>query len=314
MHENSNLEHMVTMSGNSRRVFLRGLATVGGVKEASSVGALEATRSIDFTPRVQPPLFFAPNALKPMISARTGNFHYNKHHKSYFTNIDKLVEDSDMAHAPIEGLSSASAGRPNSKALFNNAAQYRNHNLNWQSLSPIPTRHSPLLTAAIQRDFISQSALIEELAKTTSTQSGTGWGDGAKLKVGSTSSAGNPLTDHRDKAHVAPLFGNGLGYAKTFVSPDTVAVLAIDRQGHLWPAPAVRFRSARLVPFGARGIRAEQQIRYSDLGQQDKRLLISPRLLRLCQDLQPGPWCRAAFTSSWYHRSVRIEACGRAGC
>lgn len=40
--------------------------------------------------------------------------------------------------------------------------------------------------------------------------------------------------DPRDKAHVAPLFGDAAVYAKDLcVSPDAVAVLVIDRQGHV---------------------------------------------------------------------------------
>jgi hypothetical protein len=40
--------------------------------------------------------------------------------------------------------------------------------------------------------------------------------------------------DPRDKAHVAPLFGDAAIYAKDFgISPDAVAVLVIDREGHV---------------------------------------------------------------------------------
>jgi Fe-Mn family superoxide dismutase len=167
--------------------------------DANPVRALEATRSIDSSPRVQPPLPFAPNALEPVISARTVDFHYNKHHKSYFTNLDKLVAGTDMAQAPLEDLILASAGHPERKAVFNNSAQAWNHNLYWQSLSPTPTTPSPALAAAVQRDFGSQSALLDELAKTTIGQFGSGWGwlvlDGAKLKVVATSNAENPMTE-----------------------------------------------------------------------------------------------------------------------
>lgn len=188
------------MPANSRRVFLQGMAAAGSLMlDAGPARALEATRSIDLSPRVQPPLPFAPNALEPVISARTVDFHYNKHHKSYFTNLDKLVAGTDMAQAPLEDLILASAGRPDIKAVFNNAAQAWNHNLYWQSLSPTLTAPSSTLAAAIQRDFGSHGALLAELAKTTIGQFGSGWGwfvlDGAKLKVVSTSNAENPLTE-----------------------------------------------------------------------------------------------------------------------
>jgi Fe-Mn family superoxide dismutase len=187
------------MPANSRRVFLQGMAVAGSLMlDTGPVRALEATRSIDSSPRVQPPLPFAPNALEPVISVSTVDFHYNKHHKSYFTNLDKLVAGTDLAQAPLEDLIFASAGQPDRMALFNNAAQAWNHNLYWQSLSPTPTTPSPNLAAAIQRDFGSQGALLDELAKTTIGQFGSGWGwlvlDGAKLKVVATSNAENPMT------------------------------------------------------------------------------------------------------------------------
>ena len=188
------------MSGNSRRDFLQTAAAAGSLIFATSPAiATEASISIDYSPRIQPPLPFAPGALEPVISARTVDFHYNKHHKSYFTNLEKLVAGTDMAGATLEDLILSSAARADRKAIFNNASQAWNHNLYWQSLSPTPTTPSAALSAAIAHDFGSQTALLEELAKVTTGEFGSGWGwlvlDAGRLRVVATSNAGNPLTE-----------------------------------------------------------------------------------------------------------------------
>jgi Fe-Mn family superoxide dismutase len=187
------------MISNSRRDFMQGLAIAGGtVLLASSASGTEAAPAIDRSSLVQPPLPFAPNALEPVISARTVDIHYNKHHAGYFTNLGKLVIGTDLAKATLEDIILGSAGHADRKALFNNAAQAWNHNLYWQSLSPTPTAPSPALAAAIQRDFGSQDALNAELAKAAISDFGSGWAwlalDSGKLRVVATSNAENPMT------------------------------------------------------------------------------------------------------------------------
>ena len=39
-----------------------------------------------------PALPYAPDALEPVISARTIEFHYGKHHNTYVVNLNKLIE------------------------------------------------------------------------------------------------------------------------------------------------------------------------------------------------------------------------------
>jgi Superoxide dismutase len=49
-----------------------------------------------------PELPYARNALAPLISEQTFDFHYGKHHQAYVTNLNKLLEGHDWADAPLE--------------------------------------------------------------------------------------------------------------------------------------------------------------------------------------------------------------------
>ena len=188
------------MDTTNRHEVLRAAVAVGGVAlTASAAPVRAASRAMGQSPQVQPPLTYAPDALAPAISARTVDFHYNKHHKGYFTNLAKLVAGTAWAQASLETIILATAGKAEARATFNNAAQALNHNLYWQSLTPGGSAPSDGLSAAIVRDFGTRAALEAELAKAATGQFGSGWGwlaaDGDKLKVVATSNAGTPLTD-----------------------------------------------------------------------------------------------------------------------
>jgi Fe-Mn family superoxide dismutase len=186
------------MENSNRREVLRAAVGVGGLALAGLAAPAQADAAMPASPQVQPPLPYAPDALAPAISARTVDFHYNKHHKGYFTNLAKLVAGTPLAQASLETIIMTSAGKPESRAIFNNAAQALNHNLYWQSLTPKPAGPSDALAAAIARDFGTRAALEAELAKAAAGQFGSGWAwlaaGGGKLKVLATSNADTPLT------------------------------------------------------------------------------------------------------------------------
>ena len=187
------------METTNRRDILRAAVAVGGVALAAGAApARAATATIGRSPQTQPPLPYAPDALAPAISARTVDFHYNKHHKGYFTNLAKLVAGSPLATATLEEVVLATADKVDARAIFNNAAQAPNHNLYWQSLTPGGSAPSDVLLAAIARDFGSKTALEAELAKAATSQFGSGWAwlaaKAGKLTVVATSNAGTPVT------------------------------------------------------------------------------------------------------------------------
>ncbi|MFZ6799531.1 superoxide dismutase [Undibacterium sp. Di24W] len=151
------------------------------------------------TPLVLPALPYADNALDPVISANTIGFHYGKHHKAYFDNLNKLIAGSELAEQPLSKIVTASANQADKVAIFNNAAQAWNHSFYWQSLKPQGGGMPPnALKQKIEASFGSVEACKKELASAATSQFGSGWAwlvaEGDQLKVIKTGNADTPLT------------------------------------------------------------------------------------------------------------------------
>lgn len=147
---------------------------------------------------VLPPLPYADNALDPVISANTVGFHYGKHHKGYFDNLNKLVAGTEFADLPLEQIIAKTAGKAEKSAIFNNAAQTWNHTFYWRSLKPRGGGEPPsVLKQKIEASFGALDACKKELATAAMAQFGSGWVwlalDGDKLKVLKTGNADVPL-------------------------------------------------------------------------------------------------------------------------
>ncbi len=95
------------------------------------------------------PLPYAMDALAPHLTKETLEFHYEKHHQTYMTNLKKLLEGKPEADKSLEEIIKTSTG-----GVFNNAAQVWNHDFYWKSMKPNgggePTG---ALADAIKRDF-----------------------------------------------------------------------------------------------------------------------------------------------------------------
>ena len=70
----------------------------------------------------KPQLPYAEDALEPVISRRTIEFHYGKHEQAYIDNLNKLIEGTEFAELPLEDVIHDAKG-----PLFNNASQAWNH-------------------------------------------------------------------------------------------------------------------------------------------------------------------------------------------
>ncbi len=79
----------------------------------------------------QPQLPYANDALEPVISRRTVDFHYGKHEKTYIDNLNALLEGTEFEELPLEEIIRDSKG-----AMFNNASQAWNHIFYFFSFSP----------------------------------------------------------------------------------------------------------------------------------------------------------------------------------
>ena len=116
-----------------------------------------------------PPLPFKEDALAPAISAETIAHHYGKHHKTYAEKAKALFDRAPVPGETLEDIMRAAANDPAKMELFNNAAQFLNHNHYWRSLSPEGGAPSAALAAQIQADFGGlgpvKAALIDKAVK-----------------------------------------------------------------------------------------------------------------------------------------------------
>jgi Fe-Mn family superoxide dismutase len=149
--------------------------------------------------QVLPFLPYAENALEPVISAKTIGFHYGKHHKGYVDNLKNLVAGTRFADMTLEKIMSETAGKSDSTAIFNNAAQAWNHSFYWQSLKPKGGGEpAAVLKKKIEVSFGSLDACRKELTTAAMAQFGSGWVwlvlDSDMLKVVKTANAEVPMT------------------------------------------------------------------------------------------------------------------------
>lgn len=74
---------------------------------------------------------YAADALAPVISKETIEFHHGKHLQAYVNNLNNLIPGTKFENAPLEQIVAESDG-----AIFNNAGQILNHNLYFTQFSP----------------------------------------------------------------------------------------------------------------------------------------------------------------------------------
>jgi Fe-Mn family superoxide dismutase len=146
-----------------------------------------------------PALPYERNALQPVISENTLNFHYGKHHQTYVDTLNKLIVGTEFADMPLEKIVKATAGESDHTAIFNNAAQAWNHSFYWRSLKPNGGGEPPVaLKRLMEASFGGVGDCKKALAEAAVKQFGSGWAwlvqDGEKLKILKTDNANTPLT------------------------------------------------------------------------------------------------------------------------
>lgn len=144
----------------------------------------------------QPKLPYAPDALAPAISQETVNFHYGKHEKAYIDNLNRLVEGTDYADAPLEEIIKTSEG-----PLFNNASQAWNHIFYFFQFSPVGKRAPEgNLKEKIESTFGSLEDFKKKFEEAGATVFGSGWvwlscDEDGNLFLTQSQNAGNPMTE-----------------------------------------------------------------------------------------------------------------------
>jgi superoxide dismutase, Fe-Mn family len=146
-----------------------------------------------------PPLPYPKTALEPHMSAKTLEFHHDKHHKAYVDTLNKLVHGTPLEQKPLEEIIRATAKDDAKASIFNNAAQVWNHSFFWHSMSPKGGgKPAGEIAQALERSFGGYDTFRKQFAEACVTQFGSGWGwlvrERDALKIIKTPNAVNPLS------------------------------------------------------------------------------------------------------------------------
>ncbi|SDU40704.1 superoxide dismutase [Desulfobacula phenolica] len=147
---------------------------------------------------ILPDLPYEKYALEPHISAKTLSFHYGKHHNAYVSNLNKLIEETDLKKETLADIIKKTVNNADTIGIFNNAAQVWNHTFYWKSMKPncggLPTGD---IAAKINADFGGYENFIEQLKNAGLTQFGSGWAwlvmKDNTLEIMKTSNADTPI-------------------------------------------------------------------------------------------------------------------------
>ncbi len=151
-------------------------------------------------PFVLPELPYGPDALKPVLSRETLDYHHGKHLQAYVNTLNTLVEGTGYAGMNLEEIVRKAPVGP----LFNNAGQVLNHTLYFEQFHTVGSEGtgSPKgkLKDAIRDFFGSFEGFAKEMASASVGLFGSGWvwlaqdGQG-RLTIVQCPNAGNPVTE-----------------------------------------------------------------------------------------------------------------------
>jgi Fe-Mn family superoxide dismutase len=138
---------------------------------------------------------YAVEALEPVISKQTLEFHHGKHLAGYVNNLNGLLPGSGFEEMTLEEIVCKATG-----GILNNAGQILNHNLYFGQFCAPKAGNAPTgkLAEAITRDFGSFEAFKEAFQKAGTTLFGSGWvwlsaDKEGKLVITQEANAANPV-------------------------------------------------------------------------------------------------------------------------
>lgn len=159
---------------------------------------------------VLPSLPFATNALAARgMCQETLELHHDKHHHTYVVNLNGLIDkQTALQGKSLEELVKLSYNNHDLMSVFNNAGQVWNHNVFWESLSPIGGGIPGSLEKKLREDFGSVDKFKEIFKASALGQFGSGWtwlvlGNDGKLTVTKTANANSPLATGDGKVLLA---------------------------------------------------------------------------------------------------------------
>ena len=120
-----------------------------------------------------PELPYALDALAPVLSKETLEYHYGKHQQAYINNLNGLIAGTEFEDMSVEEIIVRSDG-----GMYNNAAQAYNHTFYWYGMAPkkdgenLPSGQIGSAIAEAFGDFETFKAQFSEIAL---KHFGSGW-------------------------------------------------------------------------------------------------------------------------------------------
>ena len=152
-----------------------------------------------------PVLPYAENALEPVISQQTINFHYGKHLQNYVNTLNALIEGSELEGQAIETIVAKAPEGP----IFNNAGQVLNHAIYFLQFQAPTSNNAPTgrLAEAIDAAFGSFDEFKKQFHQAALTVFGSGWAwlsqdAEGKLVITKEANGSNPV-----RHGLTPLYG-----------------------------------------------------------------------------------------------------------
>ncbi len=143
----------------------------------------------------QPKLPYTPDALAPVISQNTIEYHYGKHETTYIDILKSLIEGSEYQDMSLDDIIVKSDGK-----IFNNASQAWNHIFYFFQFAPDGLKEpGGELRKKIEEQFGSLDEFKKKFEEAGATLFGSGWvwlstDRNGKLFITQGSNASNPLT------------------------------------------------------------------------------------------------------------------------
>ncbi len=115
---------------------------------------------------------YALDALEPVISKQTLEFHHGKHLAAYVNNLNGLLPGSGFEDMKLEEIVCKAQG-----GILNNAGQILNHELYFEQFTLPKEGNAPKgkLAEAMERDFGSFEVFKDSFQKGGATLFGSGW-------------------------------------------------------------------------------------------------------------------------------------------
>ncbi|XP_020222425.1 superoxide dismutase [Fe], chloroplastic isoform X1 [Cajanus cajan] len=150
------------------------MASLGGLQSGINLLIKEGPK-VNAKFELKPPPYPL-NALEPVMSQQTLEFHWGKHHKTYVENLKKQVVGTELDGKTLEEIIVTSYNKGDILPPFNNAAQVWNHDFFWECMKPGGGGEpSGELLELIERDFGSFEKFLAEFKAAAATQFGSGW-------------------------------------------------------------------------------------------------------------------------------------------